>query len=83
MISRIKQDLEFLYKVTRNGAILGGLYFISLVVTSSSISWEICKPALIFLGFYVLTESAKHYGLDRKMIKKYRESKKGSLTLLY
>jgi hypothetical protein len=62
-------ELEFVLRVIRNGIILAGLYFISVWSATQTLSFETCKPVLIFLGTYILTEFAARYGLSRDTIK--------------
>lgn len=81
-----EEDLNFLYKVLRNGFILAGLFFIAVYGTKQTISWAWCKPIILFYFFYMLTEAVKHYGIDKQILNDYRLSgKKGSLkgTLFY
>ena len=62
----VNKEIEFILKVVRNGAILAGLYFISVWGATNELTLEVCKPILIFLGTYVLTEMTKRYGIDRE-----------------
>ena len=65
----MNQELMFWGKVIRNAFILAGLYFVS-VFAAGDISWEICKPVLIFFGTYIFTELARHYKLQPATTKK-------------
>lgn len=63
-------ELDFFIKVVRNGGILAGMYFVSVFATTNDLTFEICKPVLIFLLTYVLTELARHYKLNPQEIEK-------------
>lgn len=58
-----KTELEFFLKVIRNGLILGGLYFVSVWASLDQITFNACKPAILFLFTYILTELANRYGI--------------------
>lgn len=62
---RFWRDVWFSLALLRNGAILAGLYFFSVWATGS-LTLELVKPILIFLGSYVLIELSKYYGLEVK-----------------
>jgi len=57
------KDLHFLLIVLRNSLILGGLYFVSVFATME-LSYETCKPVIIFILSYIFTELARHYKLS-------------------
>ena len=59
----MNKELSFWIKVVRNAFILAGLYFVSVFATGN-LSWEVCKPVLIFFLGYLFTELARHYGLQ-------------------
>ena len=61
--------MMFITKIIRNGFILSGLYFMS-VVAVGDLNWTICKPILVFFGTYVFTELARFYNLTPKTKKK-------------
>ena len=63
------KEMNFLFKVIRNGMILSGLYFVSVWGTATDLNMAICKPIILFLFFYVLTDLSKRYGLDAKNVK--------------
>jgi hypothetical protein len=73
----MNEEINFLVKVVRNALILGGLYFVS-VYAVGEISYEMCKPIIVFLGTYIFTELAKHYKLDYP-----NKKRKIYTTLLY
>jgi len=76
----MNKELKFLIRVGRNGAILAGLYFISIWATTSNLLFLAhIKPILIFLLTYILTECAKRYNLDIKSQKTFNQSN----TLLF
>ena len=52
--------MKFILKIIRNGLILSSLYFLSLWAATDIILWHDCKPILIFLIGYILTEYAHH-----------------------
>jgi len=56
-------ELAFWCKVVRNAFILAGLYFVS-VFAVGELSYEVCKPVIVFFATYVFTELARHYGLS-------------------
>jgi len=58
----MKRDLKFLIKVIRNGFILAGLYFVS-VLAAGDLNFQVLKPLIVFFLGYVFTELSKHYGL--------------------
>lgn len=62
----MNKELEFLLIVTRNGVILAGLYFFSIYASNEVLSYAICKPIIIFLATYILTELARRYGIAAK-----------------
>lgn len=62
-------ELSFFLKVTRNGLVLAALYFFSVYAASESLTYEICKPVLVFLGTYICTELAARYGLHKQQTK--------------
>jgi len=69
---KMAEELNFLFKVSRNAAILSGLYFFSIWASVQYIDFALhIKPLAVFFGTYVLTEAAKRYKLD------YRHSIKG------
>jgi hypothetical protein len=68
----MNKELEFALKIIRNGLILSGLYFTSIWATKNTISFEMCKPIIVFLLTYCLTEFAKRYGIDKELIKPHK-----------
>lgn len=58
-------EIEFVLKVLRNSLILAGLYFISVWASINELTFISCKPVLIFLFTYCLTEFSKRYGIDK------------------
>lgn len=59
----MKAQLSFLIKVIRNAIILSGLYFVS-VWAVGDLTWNVCKPVIVFMGTYIFTELARFYKLD-------------------
>ena len=76
----VNKEIKFVFKVVRNGVILAGLYFLS-VWASGDVNFEMCKPIIIFLGTYCLTELTKRYGIDRKQ--SINKKKRSVTTLLF
>lgn len=58
----MNNEQKFLLKVLRNSFILSGLYFVS-VFASGSLSWQICRPIVVFFTGYIFTELARRYGV--------------------
>ena len=56
-------EVKFGLKVLRNGAILSGMIFASTWATST-LSWELIKPILIFFIGYLSAELGRHYKLS-------------------
>ena len=81
MQSKIKSELSFFGKVFRNGLILSGLYLVSIFGATNDLTFTACKPIIIFLSTYVLTELTKRYGLDKGAIP--LKNKKGSVSTLF
>jgi hypothetical protein len=75
----MNKEIEFFIKVIRNALILAGLYFVSVWAASDTLSFSICKPVIIFLITYILTELTKRYGLD---IQKNKKNFKCAKTLI-
>ena len=65
----MKRNLQFLLKVVRNGLILAGLYFFSIWASNETLTFQVCKPILIFLGTYIFAELAKKYGLKEETLR--------------
>ena len=65
----MNKDFKFLGKVIRNGFILAGIYFVSVFATSD-LTYEVCKPIIVFYTGYVFAELARHYGLNPTKINK-------------
>lgn len=61
---------SFLMKILRNGLILGGIYFFSMWAGLNELSFEACKPIIIFIGLYILGELAHHYRVSTSGIPK-------------
>jgi hypothetical protein len=55
--------MKFAWKVIRNGLLLTGMYFLSIFASNQYLTLQICKPVVIFLGTYILTEFINHYKL--------------------
>ena len=68
----MNDELKFLGKILRNGFILSGIYFVS-VLASGGLSLANCKPILIFFLGYIFAEAAKRYGLHPNIKSKKRE----------
>jgi len=64
----MNKDLNFTGKVIRNGFILAGLYFVS-VFAVGDLTYEICKPIIVFFLAYIFTEMARYYGLNMSIPK--------------
>lgn len=75
----MNKEIEWGLKVIRNGLILAGLYFVSVWGSNETLSLELCKPIIIFLVTYILTEFTKRYGIDKEI---YKEKSKRSVTTL-
>jgi hypothetical protein len=69
--------MKFLIKVVRNAAILAGLMFVSSFATGT-LSWELCKPVLVFFLGYIFTELAHYY----KLMPTTKKNKKAISTLI-
>ena len=65
----MNKELKFLGKVIRNGFILSGIYFVS-VFAVGNLSYEVCKPIIVFFLGYIFTELATHYKLNPTKINK-------------
>lgn len=59
----MNQEVQFFLKVCRNAGILGGLMFVSTWATGT-LTWELCKPILVFFMGYIFSELARHYKLQ-------------------
>ena len=71
----MKEDLSFFYKVVRNALILGGLMLVATYSTNT-LNYALCKPVIVFILGYVLTEMARHFGIMPK-------NKRGEATLIF
>jgi len=66
--------MKFILKIIRNAFILAGLMFVSTFATGT-LTYELCKPVLIFFLGYIFTELAHHYKL-------MPNNKKANMTLI-
>jgi len=76
----MNKELEVLIKIIRNSLILGGLYFVSIWAVGD-LSFQVCKPLIVFLLTYIFTELAKIYKLDYP--KQLGDKRKTYSTLVY
>lgn len=61
-------ELQFYLKITRNGLLLSGMYFISIWATIQEIEFlPHVKPIIIFFGTYMLSEAIKRYKIDYRI----------------
>lgn len=76
-------ETRFIWKVIRNALILGGLYFTTLWASASgtAITMTMCKPIILFIVTYVLTEFTKRYGIDKGAIPPIK-GKKGQVRII-
>ena len=70
-------ELDFVIKIIRNGFILSGLYFVSVFATGT-LTWELCKPVVVFFLGYIFAESARHYKLSASIIQKNKKAQKST-----
>jgi len=54
--------MNFLIKVIRNAFILSGLMFVSTFATGT-LTYDLCKPIVVFFLGYIFTELARYYQL--------------------
>jgi len=59
----MNNELSFVLKVVRNSFILAGVMFISTFATGT-LTYELCKPVIVFFIGYIFTELARHYKLS-------------------
>jgi len=59
----MNEELSFVLKIIRNSFILAGLMFISTFATGT-LTYELCKPVIVFFIGYIFTELARHYKLS-------------------
>ena len=52
--------MRFILKVIRNAFVLSGLMFVSTYATGT-LTYELCKPIIVFFLGYIFTELARHY----------------------
>jgi len=65
--------MNFLIKLIRNAGILARLMFVSTYATQT-LTYELCKPIIVFFLGYVLTELSIRYKLN---------DKRNSITLIF
>ena len=65
----MNNELKFLIVILRNAFILSGVYFVSVFATGD-LTYEVCKPILVFFGGYIFVELARHYGLNVAQVPK-------------